>query len=151
MVSKLIWFEGSYRLPNRYVDPFNLFSRFRLPITTLVFPVCIEKVWQCLSIYPFFCLGIFTDTGYISFVPSSWSFMRSACVLGNPSSMELLQRLWLVLSGLQLLLKLILMKKKNPYLLWLHKRIIYFGKLVIELPFINYSRQPCVSNGVISI
>lgn len=30
-------------------------------------------------------------------------------------------------------------------------RIMYFGKLVIKLPFINYSRHPCVSNRVISI
>lgn len=48
-------------------------------------------------------------------------------------------------------IKININEKKPPYLLWLHKRIIYFGKLVIELPFINYSRQPCVSNGVISI
>jgi len=30
-------------------------------------------------------------------------------------------------------------------------RIMYFGNLFIKLLFINYSRHPCVSNGVISI
>lgn len=36
----------------------------------------------------------------------------------------------------------------SPMTTW---RIMYFGKLVIKLPFINHSRHPCVSNGVISI
>lgn len=59
-------------------------------LTTFVL-VVVEMIWGCLSIYPFFCLGILTDAGYISFISSLQCFMRSVLILGNPSSIELLK------------------------------------------------------------